>query len=79
MAAAWVSAQRAARALSVETPMANLYLALLDRMGVKTEHLGDANLVWCPAQELRLPSVDTNVDAARRSAPQECVRHERGA
>ena len=26
-----------------DTPMANLYLAMLDRMGVKPEHLGDSN------------------------------------
>jgi hypothetical protein len=26
-----------------ETPMANLFLAMLDRMGVPTEHLGDSN------------------------------------
>ena len=29
--------------LSQSTPMTNLYMAMLDRMGVKVDHVGDSN------------------------------------
>ena len=44
LARQWDAPARAARALSAETPMANLYVALLDRMGVRRSTLAIARV-----------------------------------